>query len=118
MAQARVKKVDLALGRGNKTNLGQETTYIRRRLSQAVVVAFGHRFGQMVLWPEAEGMAGGGAGRTGINSDLPGTPAFSEQPLVGGQFYNSEDSFTSVRTVYISADSLHQCGQFTAVRTV
>ena len=46
MAAARVKKQDLALARGEdeeKANLAYETGYIRRRISQAIVTAFGQR---------------------------------------------------------------------------
>ena len=46
MAEARVKKMDLARNRGeevDKADLAQETGFIRRRLSQAIVVAFGSR---------------------------------------------------------------------------
>ena len=46
MAEARVRKQELAWGRGEdeeKSSLAYETSYIRRRLSLAIVVAFGQR---------------------------------------------------------------------------
>ena len=46
MAEARVRKLDIARNRGEEVergNLAQETSYIRRRMSLAVVVAFGER---------------------------------------------------------------------------
>ena len=46
MAEARVKKVDIARARGeevDKVDLAQEVSFVRRRLSQAIVVAFGRR---------------------------------------------------------------------------
>ena len=46
MAESRVKKQDLAWGRGedtDKTNLAYEVGYLRRRMSMAIVVAFGQR---------------------------------------------------------------------------
>ena len=46
MAEARVKQQDLAWARGedeDKTNLAYEVGYIRRRLSRAIVIAFGRR---------------------------------------------------------------------------
>ena len=46
MAEARVKKQDLAWARGedaDKTNLAYETGYLRRRLSMAIITAFGQR---------------------------------------------------------------------------
>ena len=46
MAEARVRKQELAWGRGEdeeKSSLAYETGYIRRRLSLAIVVAFGQR---------------------------------------------------------------------------
>ena len=45
IAKARVKKVDEALARGemvDKSDLSQKKAYIRRRMSQAVVIAFGN----------------------------------------------------------------------------
>ena len=51
IAKARVKKVDEALARGemvDKSDLSQKKAYIRRRMSQAVVIAFGnHLAGRM-----------------------------------------------------------------------
>ena len=51
MAEARVKKQDLAWGRGedeDKTNLAFEVGYIRRRISMAIVVAFGQRLASRI----------------------------------------------------------------------
>ena len=63
LAEARVKKLNLARARGEeveKGDLAQETSFMRRKLSQAIVIAFGRRLVSRMSQVGKNGQMAGG----------------------------------------------------------